>query len=1453
MSESVFEQKFAQWNKKLLDLSKRNRMLNYRSRKTGTFVLDGGMYPLFDELTGNPTGLFFECNVPDFDSFANEEEWKEQVGKIKEQTRKIEYIRKTVNSAFDEMGFNIGYIAFGLLKWYETMTVSYESPLVLVPVIIHRESRSDPFYVLKNEHEDIQINPVIAKKLLDDFGIAFDENLEINDLQSAISHVQAKINGQPRWEIKDYSVLDTFNFQNLVIQKDLERNKEAIANNPFIKALTSSGDEKLFESYNEELDLKKIPPREMLQILDADSSQQEAIFRAQRGDSFVLQGPPGTGKSQTITNIIGDQLGRGKRVLFVSEKQAALDVVYHKLSKLGLADYCLSLHNIKQKKSDIRNQLQESLNLSSKVYQVKKESWVTYDKLKSNIQFLDDYDAAVHSEKRKFEQSYYYLHGKLAPLLSKKNLDFSLPKKVLSLNVSEQQILFNKVEDLAESYMTSSQRFLNNNWKHLKSEFSLGTQSEIKDMIQNFSLIEERLIKAEDEMNAFFPIHLPDNEKIPFIESLEALANEKNGNVKQEWYDFDLAESQLNINKVLQLRNQIRSEESKIEKYEKNIEKKFEPDFLEKQDVDQTIKMLKYEYKSFMKRLLSSQYKKVFKENKYLTKDLQLSYEELVRNLEELSNRNSASVQLIQLKNELFESELSVLNELNLTTDELKDISESRDGVIWLQRIKETIQSTHDSTNAISKENIVKVINGERIDWQHIKELTNIYLNKESEMNSYRQKFKVHFDVDAATDSDKSKFLDELKIETWREYFDYKEAKDVLIDEFNLEDFIGKVEENEVAASDILDIFCKRYYILLLDSEPEYTRLRNLSRNKLEVNIDRFKQEDRTTFSLARDRIIQVLQENLPSMNESIKVTGGEIGILKRELAKKSRLMPTRKLIGSLPTLLPRLKPCIMMSPVTVSTYFSNNENWNNFDLVIFDEASQVKIEYAIAAISRGNQIIVAGDSKQMPPTSFFDSSSEDEELEEELVDLESILDELSVKIPAQYLDWHYRSKDESLISFSNIKFYDNRLSTFPSNASSHDSNVKFSYVENGIWESKYGNTVEAEKVADLVFEHIKVSPDKSLGIVAFGMSQARIIEEKVLQMRDLHPEFEEFFDENKSEPFFVKNLENVQGDERDVIFLSVGYGRDSKGTIRMNFGPLTSSGGERRLNVAVSRSRETMHVISSMKSTDIRIADTNNENRIIFRDFLEYAEKGVGALLGYDFTNDNKMAEFDSPFEEDVYDFLKRKGYKLHIQVGASGYRIDMAVIHPAIEGRYVLAIECDGAAYHSSKTARDRDRLRQEVLETKGWKFYRIWSTSWINDNSKEKEALVAAVNEAISSYSENSRYSPTTHFESEVGTSLEEVAQFEADKNLPHYGHTDVYSFKRDLAGLSEILTEAAKRHVGYTKDDLMRFVNKEVFSKSRLTQGYREVYEEAFEQMERKEIISFVGNVIEKVRK
>lgn len=573
-------------------------------------------------------------------------------------------------------------------------------------------------------------------------------------------------------------------------------------------------------------------------------------------------------------------------------------------------------------------------------------------------------------------------------------------------------------------------------------------------------------------------------------------------------------------------------------------------------------------------------------------------------------------------------------------------------------------------------------------------------------------------------------------LEEWVDYCSNRRK----CEELGLLPYIILIEEREILPNHIVDAYLKRFYRLWLDAVlPQFPAVQYFRGRIHNQDIKEFQELDKIQFRIAQSRVRERIFNRMPDF-DSITSTKDEIGILKRELNKQRRLMPLRKLFNEVPNLLTSLRPCFMMSPLSVSVFLEAKSY--EFDMVIFDEASQVHTEDAIGAIMRGKQVIIVGDTEQLPPTNFFTSTLEDEDFDTDIEasdndagGYQSILNESVTVLPERSLRWHYRSRHEHLIAFSNIKIYRSSMITFPSSVEkAPDCGVEYIHVSNGMYDrgSKRNNINEAHKVADLVFNHYHKYPNRSLGVVTFSEAQQQAIDAAIRQKRLQNGMYEQFFMEERDEPFFIKNLENVQGDERDTIIFSIGYAKDSNGIMYMNFGPLSKEGGHRRLNVAITRAKHNIKLVGSIMPTDIDTEKTSAEGVRLLRSYIEFAQQGIVALqkeLSY-----VDSLDFDSPFEEAVYDFLSDNGYQVVTQVGCSGFRIDMAIKHPNRSGKFAIGIECDGATYHCSRTARERDRLRQTILEDMGWSIYRIWSTDWIKDTKTEEQKLIAAIEKAF-----------------------------------------------------------------------------------------------------------------------
>ncbi|NJC46751.1 UNVERIFIED_ORG: very-short-patch-repair endonuclease [Xanthomonas campestris] len=509
----------------------------------------------------------------------------------------------------------------------------------------------------------------------------------------------------------------------------------------------------------------------------------------------------------------------------------------------------------------------------------------------------------------------------------------------------------------------------------------------------------------------------------------------------------------------------------------------------------------------------------------------------------------------------------------------------------------------------------------------------------------------------------------------------------------------------------------------MVDHEPV---IRGFVSAEHEQRIRDFRELDERFTALTRDWLRARLCADLPSQDNVSR--NSEWGLLRHEMGKKRAHLPLRELMAQIPEALTKLTPCLLMSPLSIAQYLQAGAN--AFDLVIFDEASQIPVWDAIGAIARGRQVVMVGDPKQLPPTSFFDraeSGLDDEDVE---ADLESILDEcIGANLPTRNLNWHYRSRHESLIAFSNHAYYDGELVTFPSPVT-NDRAVSLQPVS-GTYQKGGARTNPAEAkalVADVVARLTAPGFRESgltIGVVTFNAEQQKLIEDLLDEARRQDPRLEPYFAESELEPLFVKNLESVQGDERDLIYFSITYGPDPAGQLAMNFGPLNRQGGERRLNVAITRARHELRVFASVRAEQMDLARTQAIGVRDLKHFLEFAERGARALAE---ANRGSLGAFDSPFEQAVATALTRRGWHVQPQIGASSFRVDLGIVDPDAPGRYLAGVECDGATYHRSATARDRDKLREQVLRGLGWDIVRVWSTDWWIDPAGTLDRLDA-----------------------------------------------------------------------------------------------------------------------------
>lgn len=1466
MSE-LLEKKYEIWKNKLLDFGKRNRLINYKDTKRSSLIIKSPSYnELWNILVENEESIEF----PMLDILSNDDEQLKILEdeypiksnkKPKDILATLKNLRSKARLIESEQGINTLYLSFGFLKWKENLNSNFDifSPLVIVPVNLSTESILSP-YTLNVGEDDILVNPTLNMKLQNDFGFQLPE-FDKSNIDKFFIDVDNIVSFQG-WEVVREVSLSILSFMKINMYNDLLKNKEDILNNPIIQTIAGDPNNNICDI--EEIDVESLDEtltaENSFQIVDADSSQLEAIYHAKKGHSFVLQGPPGTGKSQTITNIIAECLAEGKKVLFVSEKMAALDVVHNRLLKAGLDEFCLVLHSHKAKKKDILNQLSNTLYLSDKKGNISEEAYQQLSELDITKKELNEYAKEVFKKIEPFGESIYYANAILSQLDSYQDEIFEI-KNVFEYSKNDLKNINYYIDEYANVIGRMTKDYSENPWYGCKLEYlsnemrqdisaniqklspillnSIDEYDEVEGRI-NFGLVgtynnlnylkntilflenyklfpycwmnnenfeslynevhKSKSIKNEYEsllnqfINQYEKINLLDK-SIPQLdlskmfdkEQIKNISNTINNYIESDYLFNDWIKNK-NLDEAIELINKLKEICIKISNLKNSLFEKYEKGIL---DIDYNNIELRFksEYTNFTKIFKSSyrKDKKIFMamrkrynekiydedimyaigilrsidDNRSKIRSLNPSFQKRlnINDIDEyfdfsvLDKKIDTSKEYLVLQDLIskmitcifgfFEhyGQLQMVFE-NTINGLDSDWDEVKDKLDWAIKFREYFNNSDLSDEIIKKlcgdEQFVQTCIAQRDKITHVIEHISTSLEWQSNLyedNDYLKKLSFQ-------DLLKNIKLSVNNLKLLEEWIDYKKVK-TQCEAFGLSEFLHLMHEKNVSSKKMKHIFNKRFYTLWLDKAYEISpSVANFRRRIQDQRVLRFKELDKQQFKISEARIKEKLMRNLPSPS---KFTNGsdELRILKREASKQRRIMPLRQLFASIPNLILSLKPCLMMSPLSVSVFLATDAF--KFDVVIFDEASQVQTENAIGAIFRGKQVIIAGDSKQLPPTNFFNvgNDSDDFDNEDDIISnetYESILDEANL-LPEKTLLWHYRSRHESLIAFSNAKIYNNRLTTFPSNISEgNDVGVEYIYVDNGLYDrgGRKGNVLEAKHVAKLVFEHFKAHPNKSLGVIAFGEVQQQAIDNEITQIRLQNKDFEAFFNEELPEPFFVKNLENVQGDERDTIIFSIGYGFDTNGDFKMNFGPLSRVGGERRLNVAVTRAKYNIKLVGSIKPTDINLDRISTEGPKLLRKYIEFAIQGQSVLENE--IRDDGYVSFDSPFEKSVYDFLERNGYNVATQVGCSGYKIDLAIKHPKKSGVYTLAIECDGAAYHSGKNARERDRLRQEVLENMGWKFYRIWSTDWIKDSISEGKRLLDAIEKSITEYDTN-----------------------------------------------------------------------------------------------------------------
>lgn len=1228
-----------------------------------------------------------------------------------------------------EQGVNILFLALGFLHWYEADAADKvrKAPLLLVPVSLKRLGAKDSFK-LEYTEDDLVQNLSLAAKLKIDFKIdlptygtdVMAEAEEMPPVADFYSQVDQAIANQSRWKVvPDEIHLGFFSFGKFLMFNDLDpsvwpEDKQPSDHTVMCKLLGDGfHDETPAFAEGTHIDAV-IDPGQVKFVRDADSSQTMAILEARSGRNLIIQGPPGTGKSQTITNIIADLVGQRKTVLFVSEKMAALEVVKNRLDECHLGDAVLELHSHKATKNSVLKELARTLVQGRPVI---KDQSDDLGALKAIRDSLNEYCDAVNLPIGISEVPFV---NALGAHLKLKREHPGLPlwpfAPMKNWTQGDQFRLRDKVCELAMHLGEMGKPSESPFWGCKKTSFSPIEQERLKALLEEAARITGLILASSEKLAVHFglsqPASLSDVDVVCRAAQRAADAPKLSG-IQLSRDDWQSRRDSLRqLLKAGEVMSALKAKHESM-----LIEQAWSQDLLQ-------VRQHYSNYGDKWWRIFSGNFRRAKATLQGLCKST-------------LPPSQHGCLAIID--------DVLVFQEKKKVYQDHAQLGEALFGAQWvaersdwevLQRLSNWIFDLYDDLGKGDLPlGIVAFLSGQRDasglggDTERIRSAV-----QDIQATLAQLMTRLEYDQAASTVDLNIITLEELqaRLSIWLEKLPqlyllsrFNQLKEEML-QLGLKEVVTYASDWEHPANSLIAAFDLCWFSGLVElgyaNSPAIAKFDNIKQSHL---IERFRSLDKASLAHAQAELAKAIWEHQPRQNQP-----GEMAIINTELNKKRRHKPIRQLIAEAGRAIQQIKPVFMMSPMSIANFLPPGKL--EFDVVIFDEASQVKAVDGFGAILRGKQTIVVGDTRQMPPSDFFGRDVDLNDEDNVTADIESILSLFRARgVPERYLSWHYRSRHESLIAVSNVEFYERRLVIFPASGTNpHAKGLSFQHLPDALYDRGRTRTNKGEAcaVAQAVLHHARATPNLSLGVVAFSVAQRDLIQVELEILRRSHPDLDAFFSSaHPSEPFFVKNLENVQGDERDVIFISIGYGRNESGRIAKEFGPINRSGGERRLNVLISRAKMAMVVFCNFTAGDLELDENAHHGVRALKHFLHYAETGkldIPAETG-------KQA--DSPFELEVKHVLEERGYSLEPQVGTAGYFIDLAVKDPEQRGRYILAIECDGASYHSARSARDRDRLRQGVLESLGWRFHRIWSTDWFRNPQSELEKAVAAIEQA------------------------------------------------------------------------------------------------------------------------
>ncbi len=1437
-----FNNVFNTLQQNLLDMGLRNNLLNFKEVARTIPIVDISLLDLYDSLVLNKNKLAFKPKSSSKDSedavwsipveSNDEDELQLQTTLTEKELQKrlfslFQYYKTTIQ----DLGYNNLFLALGFVEWKQAKdNMVHRAPLVLIPIEISRRSVGSPFKV-QWTREDISLNLSLKHKFQDQ-GIIIPEQESIeskNDLLDYIGKVKRAIEFKKGWKVISKIYISTFSFKKFVMYKDLTVENWSDIESSEIGRLFGLSEVNNFDSFDINTIDENLNPKEVYNVVDADSSQIAVIEDAKKGNSLVVEGPPGTGKSQTIVNLISELLANEKKILFVSEKMAALDVVKKRMDSIGLGNYCLELHSNKTRKRAFLDDLNKSL-LQDKV---SVEDYEDYDKLKQSISKLNEYSELIRSKYGDTNLTIYDLIGlyeyKYQELekYGQRVYKFNLPS-LKKYNPQKRSELLSNIDQIAEIYKLINP-IKDNPWNYTNIDYI--SPDDIDNINFKSSEIDSHMEHIQHEIEEFSQktnlkqptkygeigkyiqqakLTLSDQDYSTEEDKLKTIVKKvqeyqnnfdnkidvtkiKIEPIKERLDELLLQTKTLEISSDIMFHHEVRILLSNIKEASKLLQDSPVKRALNDPEIVQKFYQFRANKDSFTK-FMNKDYKKSKNELKsYYSQDVNddtitEDFDNLLKWNDEVNavknkvlpytNSNSLTTEKIIYEMEKLLTIFDEINDINHKVAKIykKEYFKTLDDLeyhvnqLYKQKQLKKFIDDHDKTAkkyfkswknvdtdfsklAVEYDNISKFVkngNSNRVilDETTKRELQRTLNDLEIHYNEIKEDYEylnaiLHFKDKLNQNNINSVRVDEFNeliqsiSENIRSLSNWSQFNTYCIQYKNdyTKEIIKLIKEDKIKPEAILPLFEFNFANnILIKIFDDNELLKNFNSNIYEKNIQTFNQLDLETINLNRFRVREILDNKRPDLSLSIAPTS-QLGILVHEMNKKRNHKSIRQVLNECPDIITDIKPCLLMSPLSIAQYLDTKKYESFFDYIIFDEASQVRIEDAIGALLRGKHYIIMGDTKQLPPTAFFDVENDVDSLEAEQMhvqDVESILHFCKTVLPYRMLKCHYRSRHESLIAVSNLEFYNNDLCIYPSPImDSDDLGLKLVYNPDNIYDKgkTRQNRGEAKEVVNYALAHYgRYGFTKSLGIGTFSVAQKQAILEELESRLIENPQLDPYFNTTGEKSFFVKNIENIQGDERDVMLISIGYGFDAAHVLSNSFGPLNNDGGERRLNVLTTRAKEKCVVFSNFKSADMQIKSRTPKGVQVLKTFLYYAEHGK-------FPSDYVEEEnFESKFEESVYNFLTKKGYKIEKRVGCAGYRIDLAVIDPSNPDEYILGIECDGSSNNENISARERDRIRQNILEGLGWNFIRIWSTDWYHNRQNARQNLIYTINEAI-----------------------------------------------------------------------------------------------------------------------